>query len=98
MANPKLLALVTALMLVVGTPVAFGAVSQDQLQQLETLIVSQQWADLNAYLLEHPELVSGNDVLADELKVFLASYSQGVLSPSFTPPSVAIVEQLLGTY
>lgn len=80
MANGKLVAIVTALMLTVGGQGAQAAASFSQLVQIEQFILMGKWAELRAYLAANPSLLAGNDALGAELRRFLADTAGGTIA------------------
>ncbi len=93
MANGKLVAIVTALMLTVGGQGAQAAFSLSQLVQIEQLIVTGQWDRLRAFLTANPALLEGDDPLATELRRFLAEVASGTIA-SITPASLPSLDAL----
>jgi len=77
MPNPKLLAIVTAFMLVAGAPGAYATYTLSQLQIIEQFILDKDSAALRAFIGEHPELLEGDDQLAVELRIFMAKMDEG---------------------
>lgn len=80
MANGKLVAIVTALMLTMGGQGAHAAYTRSHLEQIEQFIVNGQWDRLRAYLVTNPALLGGNDVLAAALRKFLADTNGGTIA------------------
>ena len=79
MPSPRLMAVVTALMLVGGGQSAQAAYTLAQLQVIEALILNQDCAGLWTYLSENPEILEGDDPLAQELRNFMAGVSGGLI-------------------
>lgn len=77
MPAPRLIAIITALMIVAGTPGARAEYSLAQLQDIERLIVSRDCASLWAYLQINPDILAGDDPLALELRIFAESTQRG---------------------
>ncbi|GEM_PF-3651210 len=99
MPNPKLLAVITAFMLVAGAPGAQATYTLSQLQRIEDMTLHQNWTQLKEYILENPSLIYGNDVLAAELKAFLESMLRGgMFSIAFVAPSKDLISSLRRTY
>ncbi len=89
MANKRLLAIVTALMLAAsGGQSALGAFTFSQLELIEQFILNGQWALLKAFIDEHPELLQGSDALARELREFVAAVEESGVISTITPPAV----------
>lgn len=70
MPAPKLLTIVTALILMSGQA-AWAAYSLEQLQEIERYILSKNSAALAAMLRSNPDLMIGDDPLALELRTFM---------------------------
>lgn len=89
MPAPKLIAIVTALILMSGQA-AFAEYSLAQLQEIERYILTKNNAALMLLLQSHPELMAGDDPLAQELRAFMAANMQtGLLwfsAPTATLP------------
>ncbi|MDP2737488.1 MAG: hypothetical protein Q8O82_01980 [Pseudorhodobacter sp.] len=101
MPSPKLLAVITALMLVTGGHGAQAAYTSTQLAQIEQLIVDRNWAQLESYILANPELLDGEDLLATELWKFMKNMQAGIFTATFIPPSIPyanIVTSIRPTY
>lgn len=93
MPAPKLIAIVTALILMSGQA-AFAEYSLAQLQEIERYILSKNNTALMLLLQAHPELMVGDDPLAAELRAFMAAQMQtGLLwfnAPTATLPQTEI--------
>jgi hypothetical protein len=88
MAQPKLLAVLTALLLLGhGSPLRAGY-TLDQLQAIERMLSAKDWTSLATYIARHPELVQGNDPLAVELQRFTTSYDSATVD-TFVPGRIA---------
>jgi hypothetical protein len=85
MPNPKLLGIVTALLMAVGTPGAYAAYTSAQIKQIEQFVVAKQWGELRAYVKANPRLLKGNNALANALKPFMNSSNNAVLATMFEP-------------
>lgn len=90
MPGPKLMAIITALIMIGGGSGAKAEYSLAQLQQLERLILAKNCSSLWAYLQQHPEIMTGNDPLARELQVFVQSTQRGLLN-CFASTTVAVL-------
>lgn len=90
----KIALLSTALMLSMNQ-IAQAAYTQDQLDTLRTLTVSQDTEALMLFLKANPELMQGNDPLAIALRDFLAQRSTP-LGAIFGPnvPDIAEIPDL----
>lgn len=88
MPTPKLIAIVTALILLSGR-IAGAQYSLEQLQQIERYILSKDCDSLWVLLRTNPELMAGTDPLAQELRVFVESSMRGQLS-CFDAPTATL--------
>ncbi|MGL4279764.1 MAG: hypothetical protein ACRCS0_05315 [Albidovulum sp.] len=75
MPAPKLMAIVTALILMSGHG-TFAEYSLSQLQEIERYILTKNTAALLLLLQANPELLVGDDPLAVELRAFMANNLQ----------------------
>jgi hypothetical protein len=75
-----LIAVVTALVLVMPAGRASAQASAGQLLELERLVLSGDVDSLYTYILNNPALLLGEDDLARELNTFVESVSQGQVS------------------
>ena len=101
MPNPRLLAVVTALIMAASAPAAQATYSLTDLQTIEQLVVNRNWNALRAYIDAHPELLDGNDPLAVELRTYVESYNQGFFTRLFTTPQAPgldLIQQLVAQY
>lgn len=71
MLTPKLLATITALLLIAGTSELRAEYNLSQLQEIERLVLSKNTAALGRFLTANPQIMSGADPLARELRSFL---------------------------
>lgn len=79
MPDPRLIAIVTALVLMgSGTP-GRADFSFDQLKTIEQLVLSRDSLALGRYLAANPRLTQGDDPLARELRSFQNCMSSGRL-------------------
>lgn len=81
MPDPRLVAVITAMMLIAG---GFGGAARaefslDQLQELERLVLARDTAALWAYIQANPEVLLGEDPLARELRLFAEATTRGQL-------------------
>jgi hypothetical protein len=88
MPTPRLLAIVTALVLLSGR-IAGAQYSLEQLQQIERYILSKDCDSLWLLLRDNPELMTGTDPLAQELRIFVESSMRGQLS-CFDAPTATV--------
>ncbi len=79
MPNPRLMAVVTVLLLMAGPQAGHARYSLAQLQVIEQLILARDCAGLEAYLIENREILEGDDPLAVELRNFMAGVSSGLI-------------------
>ena len=70
MPSTRLVAILTALLMLGAGSRALAAYSLDQLKEIERLVMSRDTAALGAYLDAHPDITVGNDPLAAELRNF----------------------------
>lgn len=89
MPAPKLIAIVTALLLISGHS-AFAEYSLAQLQEIERYLLTKNNAALILLLQANPALMVGDDPLAIELRAFMAASMQAGLlwfsAPTATLP------------
>lgn len=75
----RLMGILAIFLLVGGSPALNAAYTRQDLETIEGLILSERWQDLKAYLDRNPELLLGDDLLANELKEFNRCYdAQGI--------------------
>lgn len=97
MPAPKLIAIVTALILMSGQA-SFAEYSLAQLQEIERYVMTKNNDALMLLLQAHPELMAGEDPLAQELRSFMAANLQtGLLwfsAPTATlpPPDLELAQ------
>lgn len=97
MPEPRLLAIITALLLIAGAP-ARADYDIAQLQQIESYILQKDCAALWQYLVANPGIMAGNDALARELQIFVAATERGQLDcfaartaqTAVVPPTAAV--------
>jgi len=78
MPDPRLIAVITAMMLIGGLGGAARAeFSLQQLQELERLVLARDAGALWLYIQAHPEVILGNDPLAQELRLFAEATARG---------------------
>jgi len=93
MPEPRLMAIITALMMMAGTTPARAAYDIGQLQQIEKYIVSKDCGALWQYLVANPEIMAGGDALARELRVFVTATERGQIGCFGARPEPALVPQ-----
>lgn len=102
MANKRLLAIVTALMLATGTHGAFATYTHSQLEQIEQFLRNGNFELLKEYLDNNPELLDGSDALTVQLQDFAAAVeSAGSISEVSTlsfAPSLDVVASAKDSY
>lgn len=92
MAQPRLIAIVTALlMLGAGSP-ALAAYTLAQLQDIDRMLSAKDWGALAAYVRANPQLLEGTDVLGAELHNFVTSYGRAQLDLFASRPVSAVEE------
>ena len=79
MPNPRLMAVVTVLLLVAGPQAGQARYTLAQLQVIEQFILARDCAGLEAYLIQNREILEGDDPLAVELRNFMAGVSSGLI-------------------
>lgn len=79
MPNPKLTAIITALIFIAGTGAANAAYNLAQLRQIEQYIASKNCGGLLGYLQQNPGIMNGNDLLAQELRSFANGVEGGLI-------------------
>ncbi len=79
MPNPRLMAVVTVLLMVTGPQAGQARYSLAQLQVIEQFILARDCAGLEAFLRQNIEILEGDDPLAVELRNFLAGVSSGLI-------------------
>lgn len=89
MPSPKLTALITALLFMAGTHGATAAYNLQQLQEIERYIATKNCGALLGYLQQNPSIMSGNDLLAQELRSFANGVEGGIISCLSAPVSRA---------
>ena len=80
MFHPQLIAVLTALGLLAEASPARADYTLEQLQNIEGLISTKNCAGLWTFVQANPGLTSGDDPLANELRVFVASTERGQLN------------------
>ncbi|MCX7889381.1 MAG: hypothetical protein N2422_06570 [Rhodobacteraceae bacterium] len=79
MPSPRLVALVTILMLAASGSATMSQDELDLLRRLESLIAERDCDGLVAFLRRNPSLMAGDDALARELQGFMANALSGNL-------------------
>lgn len=93
MPEPRLMAVITALVLMMGTSAARAAYDVEELRQIEGLILRKDCGALWQYLVDNPAIMAGEDALARELRIFVAATERGQLACfAARPPAPAIVQ------
>jgi hypothetical protein len=92
MFHPRLIAVVTALVLLGGTGSSRADYDLSQLQAIEGLISSRNCEGLWLYVKSNPGIIAGADPLANELRTFVAATERGQLNcfASRTPSGAPI--------
>ena len=90
MFHPRLIAVVTALVLLGGSGSSRADYDLSQLQAIEGLISSRNCEGLWLYVKSNPGIIAGGDPLANELRTFVAATERGQLDcfASRTPSGV----------
>lgn len=79
MPDPKLTAIITALIFVAGAAPSRAEYNLEQLRQIERYILAKDCGALWQYLVENPGIMEGPDALAQELRVFVQATQRGQL-------------------
>jgi hypothetical protein len=79
MPSPRLLAVVTAMIMIAGAARGQQGASLGDLERIEGFIQSKDCGGLWSFVTTQPGLLEGNDPLARELRVFVASTERGLL-------------------
>lgn len=90
MPEPRLLAVITALLMIAGVP-ARADYDIEQLQQIEQYILQKDSAALWQFLVDNPGIMAGNDALALELRAFVAAIESGQLGMIAARPAQTAV-------
>jgi len=99
MPNPKLLGIVTALLIVSRVAGANANDTLSQLQAVQGLIESRDCGALMSYLAENPELLEGGDALAISLRQFTQDVDGGLIPClSVAPGTVSPQQETTSTY
>ncbi|MCB2135852.1 MAG: hypothetical protein KDE08_07890 [Rhodobacteraceae bacterium] len=96
MPGPKLMAIITAMIMMAATGGARAEYSLAQLQELERLILAKNCGSLWAYLQENPGIMAGDDPLARELQIFVRSTQRGLVN-CFSTTVVAVAPPVVPT-
>ncbi|MDD9921783.1 MAG: hypothetical protein OXQ92_05815 [Boseongicola sp.] len=85
MAERRLIAIITAMLLVPNSATAQESATIDQLRQIEEMVTNRAWRQLYDYLSANPRIVSGNGPLATELCGFVTDVERGNLDVFVSP-------------
>jgi len=90
MANPRLVAVVTALLLISG-PAAKAQIDVQMLRNINVLIDRQDWTGLRSYIEQNSWILSEDGALARELRYFVSSFDSASNAQfAYTDDSVII--------
>ncbi|MEE9426976.1 MAG: hypothetical protein V3V25_02395 [Paracoccaceae bacterium] len=89
MPNPRLLGIVTVLLIVGNVSGVHAAYTLSQLRAVESLISSQDCGALLGYLSNNSELLDGDDPLAEELRKFSQGVQGGLIDCVSVAPGTA---------
>lgn len=89
MANGRLLAILTAVIMFAPGPGANAAFTLAELRRIEGLIISQDCGALLGYLQANPSLLEGDDPLAVELRNFNSGIRGGIIQCLSLSPGAA---------
>lgn len=78
MRKSRLIAILTAAMLLGGTPSVHAAYTLAQLQVIEAMILQGNLSGLRLFLRNNPGILEGDDPLAVELREFMREQQAGV--------------------
>jgi len=96
MAQPRLIAIVTALLLMgVGSP-ALATYTLAQLQDIDRMLSARDWGALASYVRANPQLLESTDALGVELQTFLSSYGRSQLDLFASRTGTGVEEPDLG--
>jgi len=93
MPNPKLLGIVTALLIIGRVTGANANDTLSQLRAVEGLIQSRDCGALLSYLTENSELLDGDDSLAIALRQFTQDVNGGLIECLSVPVATALPRQ-----
>ncbi len=93
MPNPKLLGIVTALLIISRATGANAVFTPSQLEDVGRLIESRDCGALLNYLVENPELLEGDDSLAIGLRKFTQDVDGGLIPCLSVAPGTALPQQ-----
>lgn len=79
MPRPRLIAIITALILMGGGSGALAAYNLAQLEEIEGMILRNDVSSLRQFLLSNREVMEGNDALSRELHAFFECTEGGRL-------------------
>jgi hypothetical protein len=80
MPNQRLIAIVTALLMLGGASKLYAAYTLDQLKEIERLVMLRDTSALGAYLSANIGVTEGEDALSVELRKFLQCTRAGDLN------------------
>lgn len=95
MPDIRLLALITALMLVAGNSPARADYTISQLEEIERLILRKDCGALWLYLQANPGIMTGGDALSVELRAFADATALGRID-CFNAPTASIAAPATG--
>ena len=87
MANNRLIAIVTVLLLVGGAGATGEEPSIEDLLTIEKLIDDRLWQELYLFIVANPQLTAGNSPLALELQSYVEDAKRGRLAGFDAPPA-----------
>jgi len=99
MPNPKLMGIVTALLIIGKVTGANAQGTGSQLQAIEAFLASRDCGALMNYLGENPGLLEGNGELASQLRIFAQDVNDGLIGCLSLPPgTVSPQQEAVSTY
>ncbi len=86
MPNARLIAILTALTLLSGGRAALAAgFTYEQLVEVDRLVASKDYSGLKSFIEANPQVLIGDEPLANELRLFLLRFDSGQLTTFDSP-------------
>lgn len=85
MPQSRLTAVLTALMLLSTSRAALAGFSFEQLVAIDGLVAARDYAGLKSFIETNPQVLLGNEPLANELRLFLLKVDTGQLTTFDSP-------------
>lgn len=80
MPQPRLVAILTALLLLSGGRAAQAGFTYEQLVEVDRLVAAKNYSGLRSFLQANPEVLIGDEPLANELRLFLLRINSGQMT------------------